>query len=161
MKARLFCFWLSALLSLTAGCNLFTPYRNVEKTPMHIYLNQSRFNMITASGKFVCLIDQERPPAQDVIRDIIKIAEQSALTVEFRTIPYSLRVPALLRSGKGDVAIGNYTAQDAAEKHLDHLKIRNTICLLRKDDADWKKILAAGIAILAEPAEKMTAPPVK
>lgn len=157
MKARCLYLYLPLLLPMLfsgAGCSLFQP-GGEEKPPAHIVLNQNRLRTITASGKFICLIDEERPPAQQMIQDIIRIAERSALVVEFRPIPYSLRIPSLLRAGKADIAIGNYTVKDAGEKYLDHLTIReNMICLLRKDDTDWKKILASGIAIPDLPKQK-------
>ena len=142
------------MLLLCSGCTLFRTPGKEENTKRYLYVNQTRFHTITASGKFVCLIDKERPPAQQTIRDMIKIAEQSALTVEFRTVTHSLRIPSLLRAGKADVAIGNYKINDATEKHLDYVNIRKAVCLLRKDDPDWKRLLTSGIAILDAPGEK-------
>ena len=142
------------LLVVCSGCTLSHSSGETENTQRYLHINQIRFNTITASGKFVCLIDKERPPAQQTIQDIIKIAEQSALTVEFRSVPHSLHIPSLLRAGKADVAIGNYRTADAKEKHLDHLTIRKAVCLLRKDDPDWKRLLTSGIAILDAPGEK-------
>ena len=142
------------LLLLCSGCTLFRTPGKEENTQRFSYINQTRFHTITASGKFVCLIDKERPPAQQAIRDMIKIAEQAALTVEFRTVSHSLRIPSLLRAGKADAALGNYKTSDAQEKQLDCLTIRNALCLLRKDDTEWKRLLASGIAILDTPDEK-------
>ena len=154
MNRYLYHLLLLPLLLTCSGCTLFHSSGEEENTQRYSYINQARYNTITASGKFVCLIDKERPPAQQTIRDMIKIAEQSALTVEFRTIPHSLRIPSLLRAGKADVAIGNYKINDAAEKHLDYVNIRKAVCLLRKDDPDWKRLLASGIAILDAPDKK-------
>ena len=153
MNRPLYFLFLPLLLSCS-GCTLFHSTVKKEDTQRYLYINQTRFHTITASGKFVCLIDKERPPAQQTIQDIIKIAEQSALMVEFRSVSHSLQIPALLRAGKADVAIGNYKAADAKEKHLDHLTIRKAVCLLRKDDPDWKKLLTSGVAILNTPSEK-------
>jgi hypothetical protein len=142
------------MLLLCSGCTLFRPSGEQGNVPAYSYINQTRFHAITASGKFICLIDQERPPTQQTIRDIIKIAKRSALTVDFRPVPHSLRIPSLLRAGKADAALGNYKTSDAQEKQLDCLTIRNALCLLRKDDTEWKRLLASGIAILDTPDEK-------
>ena len=147
-------YLLLPMLLLCSGCTLFRPSGEQENVPAYSYINQTRFHAITASGKFICLIDQERPPMQQTIRDIIKIAKRSALTVEFRPVPHSLRIPSLLRAGKGDLAIGNYKISDAAEKYLDHLNVGKAVCLLRKDDSDWKELLASGNAIPDTPDEK-------
>lgn len=154
-------FLFIVLLLVCPGCSFNADVQKPRITPYQSYIARSRFQTIQGAGKFICLIDQERQPALETVQNIIKIAEQSALSVEFRNIPGSLRIPALLRAGKGDLAIGNYKAEDGIEKQLDVVKIGNAVCLLRQNDSDWKTILIQGASLIAEvaPNKKETVPP--
>ena len=163
MKFPLVILRLTTLLSLlvfSTGCHFFPRKKTQDITPYQTYIAQNRFQTIQSSGKFICLVDQERQPAIKTIQSVIKLAEQSALSVEFRNIPGTLRIPALLRSGMGDLAVGNYTVKDGRDKQLDVVKIGDAVCLLRQNDPEWKKILLQGAALIAEenpPDKKMTA----
>ena len=159
MNKRIYYFLVPVIafsLFFCTGCFFFSDRKTDTAAQYQNYIPQNRYQSILASGKFICLIDQECPPGAQTIQNVIKIAENSALSVEFRNVPATLRIPALLRSGKGDLAIGSYTVKDSKEKHLDAIPVAGAICLLRQNDPEWKKILLSGADVLQSdvPADK-------
>lgn len=119
------------LCTVLCGCTFFEA--EPEK-PVESVIVRQRMNEIQRTGMFICFCESERIPSAEELRDVMTLAEKLGLMADLRTVP-AIQIPALLRSGKGDLAI---CTDSPAAIHLDTVTYGTTSFAVRQDAYRWK-----------------------
>lgn len=119
------------LCAALCGCTFF----QTEPTPpAESVIVRQRMKEIQQTGMFICFCESERIPSAEELRDVTTLAEKLGLMADLRTVP-AIQIPALLRSGKGDLAI---CTDNPATIHLDSVTYGTTSFAVRPDAHSWK-----------------------
>lgn len=119
------------LCTVLCGCTFF---HSEPVKPVESVIVRQRMKEMQQTGMFICFCESERIPSAEELRDVMTLAEKLGLMADLRTVP-AIQIPALLRSGKGDLAI---CTDNPASIHLDSVTYGTTSFAVRPDAYSWK-----------------------
>ncbi len=123
------------VLSVCAACTTAEP-----AVPRYGCVSQIRQKEIETTGKLYCLYPAEKAdygsvPETPEIRSLWEKISGAGLELVFRVVPADEIVP-LLRSGKGDIAAGDFTGHDAVRRYTGACTVESGCTyLIRRDDS--------------------------